>query len=298
VSERGTVLLTGASGSLGLHLVAALRERRWRVRALVHRRPVPEAEEQVEGDLGDQASLRRAVDGADAVAHMAAVTHARRERSYQRVNAGGTANLIAAAREAGVGRFLQGSTRAISPEGGAYSRSKLRAEQLVGESGLPFVIVRLPEVYGAGSSEGIDAMISSALHGKPIRVVGKGSDQLCPIHIDDAVIALVAALEVEEALGRTYTLAGDCITGRELAEACREAFGSDSRIAGVPGPAVAIASQLARVAPLRLYPDQLARLRAPKPPLSRVAREDLGFRPRPLAEGLAQLDPRPGIGGG
>jgi nucleoside-diphosphate-sugar epimerase len=285
----GTVLVSGAAGGLGRRLIGPLRERGWKVRALVHRRAVTGADESRPGDLADRASLAEAAQGAAAVVHLAALTHARRERDYRRANVEGTANLLGAAREAGVGRFLHVSTRAISPEGGGYSRSKLRAEELVRDSGLEWVIVRLPEVYGVGGAEGIDEMIERARRGAAIRLVGDGSDELCPVHVDDAIAALAAALESPAAAERIYTLAGECFSARQVAELCVRSFDSDSRIVGVPAGAVAAASLLARALPLGLYPDQLDRLRASKPAPSPEAGPDLGFEPRPLSEGLASL---------
>ena len=68
------VLLTGASGSLGRRLTPALRDAGWRVRALVHEHPAPEADEQVQGTLTD---AREAMAGVSGVIHAAALTHAR-----------------------------------------------------------------------------------------------------------------------------------------------------------------------------------------------------------------------------
>jgi nucleoside-diphosphate-sugar epimerase len=248
---------------------------------------VPGAVETVAGDLADPLSLAPALDGVDAVVHLAAVTHARTARAYEAVNVAGTRNLLAAAR--GAKRFLHVSTRAIDPSGGAYSRSKAEAERIVHDSGLPFTIVRLPEIYGAGGREGVDEIIARTRAGRPVPLVGDGSSEVCPIPLGDAVAALVAALTADAALGRTYTLAGECLTLRAFAERCAAVFRSPVRIVRVPEPAVAALSVLARFAPLPLYPDQLARLRAPKPAASEEAARDLGFRPRRLEEGLRDL---------
>lgn len=281
-----TALVTGAAGLLGLRVLSRLSEAGWRTRALAHRRPVDGADEVVWGALGDPASLREAIDGATAVLHLAARTHARRAGDYRRANVTGTAHLLEAAAAAGVERFVYASTRALSPRGGAYSVSKLDAEALVRSAGVEHVIVRLPEIYGGGGDEGIDEMLSRAQAGSPIPVVGKGLDRLCPIHVDDATGALVAALSSPRAAGRTYTLAGECLSHREVAHACSTAFGRHSRIVSVPTPAVAIAAALGRILPLPVYPDQLARLRADKSRPSPEAAADLGFRPRGLEEGL------------
>jgi nucleoside-diphosphate-sugar epimerase len=283
-------LMTGASGALGTPLLDALRERGWTTRALVRRRPVPGADESVAGDLGDALSLGRAADGADAVVHLAATTHARSARTYEEVNVEGTKRLLEASERAGVRRFLFVSTRAISEGGGAYSRSKREAEAAVAAAGVEHVIVRLPEVYGTGSEEGVDRILALARRGERIPIVGDGSHELCPVFVADAVPALAAALEAPAAAGKTYTLAGECLSVRDFAAACVGAFASPSRILSVPVPLVAVLGAASRVVPLPVYPDQLARLRAPKPAPSREAGDDLGFAPRPLRDGLRAVE--------
>jgi NADH dehydrogenase len=279
---RRTVLVTGAAGGLGRALIPVLRARDWRVRALVHRRPVETADEQVPGDLADATGLLRAADGADAVLHLAARTHARRAANYFEANVEGTRRLLAAE----VPRFVHVSSRAIGEGGGGYSDSKREAERLVARSGAEWVIVRLPEVYGAGSSEGVDRIIGGAQRGGTIPIVGSGADEVCPVHVDDVTTALTAALDAPP--GRTYTLAGECMTTRSFADMCVAAFGG-GRIVRVPVAAVRVLGLAARVAPLPLYPDQLDRLRAPRPAPSPEAAAELGFSPRALEAGLRAL---------
>lgn len=278
--------MTGASGTLGEAMAKALASRGWRIRALEHRRSVQDAHETVQGDLADPGSLHRALEGTQAVLHLAAITHARRDRLYERVNVEGTRLLLNAARDAMTGRFLHVSTRAISEQGGGYSRSKRAAERLVREAGMDTVIVRLPEVYGAGGNEGLDVIITRARAARPIPVAGSGEHEICPAHVQDVAAATAAALELPVASGRTYTLAGQCMTVREFADHCVTALGSSSRVRPVPLLALKVAGLAAHVLPVPLYPDQLARLRAAKAPASPEARTDLGFSPRPLAVGL------------
>ena len=200
------------------------------------------------------------------------------------VNRDGTAALAAAARDASVGRFVQVSTRAIASDGGGYSESKRAAEEVVRSSGIDHAIVRLPEVIGAGGDEGVDAVIHRARRGRPIPIVGSGDHRLCPAHIDDVAPAIAAALDAPA--NRTYTLAGECVTEREFALACVQAFDSRSRLIAVPETALSLLGHVARLAPLPLYPDQLDRLRAPKPSASPEAEQDLGFEPRSLLDCL------------
>jgi NADH dehydrogenase len=281
-----TVLVTGAAGLLGRRVLAKLSEAGSRTRALAHRRDVEGADEIVWGALDDPSSLRAATEGASAVLHLAARTHARRDVEYRRANVEGTAALLDAAVASGVGRFVHVSSRAVSPQGGAYSRSKLDAEALVRAAALDHVIVRLPEVYGTGGREGMDDMLARAQAGAFIPVIGKGLDRLCPVHVGDVIGPLTAALASPAAVGHTYTLAGECLSHREIAHMCSVAFGGRSRLVSVPTAAVAVAGAFGRVLPLPVYPDQLARLRSEKPAASPEAEADLGFRPRGLDEGL------------
>jgi nucleoside-diphosphate-sugar epimerase len=189
-----------------------------------------------------------------------------------------------------VRRFVHVSNRAVSETGGAYSRSKLLAERAVIDAPVEHTIVRLSEMYGGAGAEGIDQIVSRARRGATIPIVGAGGERVCPMHVDDAVAAIVGAVDAPVARGRTYTLGGECMSIREFAEGCARAFCTAARLRPVPVTAVAALGLLGWVLPLPIYPDQLARLRAEdKPQVSSEAERELGFRTRPLAEGLGVL---------
>ena len=219
---------------------------------------------------------------------MAAVTHARRRERYESVNRDGTARLVRAAVAAGAGRFVLVSSRVAVPGAGAYGETKLAAEGIVRSSGLGYVILRPAEVVGGGRSEGVDDIVARARRGAPIPVVGDGSDWICPVGITDVAAAIAAATVAGPALGNTYVLGGPGMTIREFAELCADRLGPvrgrRSRVVGVPSVAVALAARASAVLPLPIYPDQLARLRAPKPSATPAAAADLGFRPPRIAD--------------
>jgi nucleoside-diphosphate-sugar epimerase len=281
------ILVTGAAGKLGGVACRALQVRGWRVRALRHEREPVVYDELIDGSLEDLEALIAATRGAEAVLHLAAATHARRSALYERVNVSGTANLVEALRQGGTGRLVLVSTRSIAASGGSYSNSKSEAERIVRSSGVHYTIVRLPEVYGVGGSEGVDRLISLARSGRRIPLVAADSAELCPTHVDDVVAALVRAADGPKSEHKTYTLAGECMTPRQFARICVETFGSASSIVDVPIPAVRLLATLSRFLPIPVYPDQLARLLAPKPEPSPDALQDLGFSPRSVRVGLA-----------
>jgi NADH dehydrogenase len=278
------VLVTGASGRVGGLLTRRLRDQGHRVRALVHEQPVGDANESVSGDLLDPASLVRATEGADAVVHLAARTHARRQADYWPVNVDGTRNLVNAAVRAGARRFVFASTRAASASGGGYSASKLEAEGVAQGFKPEHVVVRLPEMLGVGASEGIADILERARSGRRILLVGDGSQVVYPVDPDDVVAAVAAAVTAPAAANRHYVLGGEPVTLREFAELCVRESDRRSRIVSVPVPVVRLASRAARTVPLPLYPDQFARLVAPKDAPTPEARADLGFTPRGISE--------------
>lgn len=169
-----TVLVTGASGFLGGHVLRELRAAGCRVRAL-SRRPETDATlaalgaDPLRGDLDDPSTLRRAVDGCEAVFHMAGDTRlwAPYAARIIETNLGGTERLVRAAEAAGVGAFIHtSSTSAWShrvegvidetvPQAGAdswiaYERSKWAGEQAVRGSALRWVVLNPSHILGPG----------------------------------------------------------------------------------------------------------------------------------------------------
>jgi len=107
-------------------------------------------------------------------------------------------------------------------------------------------------------------------------------------HVD---YAYRLAVDAPAAAGRIYTLGVPAVTFRDLAERARDAYGGRSRIVPVPESVVALVCRASQFLPLPVVPDQLDRLRAPRPPASPEAEIDLGFRPRPLRDVVLSDDP-------
>jgi NADH dehydrogenase len=253
--------------------------------------PLPAGWQSVRADLTQPESLVDACRDCDQVLHLAAVTHSNRVARYEEVNAGGTLNLIAEARRAGVQRFTLVSTRAISSEGGAYSRSKIRAEEIVRESGLAWNILRPAEVYGTGG-EGISELIERCRSGRWIPIVGDGSARLAPIYLDDVVEGICRAV-VAPGSGTVIDLSGpEEMTQRELIDRLGSYFQTRPFTVRVPAVLLELAARAMALLPLKkppIYADQVARLLSPKRHDVDGAFRQLGFRARRLEEGLDAL---------
>lgn len=216
------VLVTGATGFVGSHLVEALRRRDAEVTALV-RSPGKvtglsgQSVRLVAGDLHDRAALENATRGQAIVIHVAGLVAARGEAEFLRTNRDGTANLLEAATRAGVGRFVLVSSMAAGgpsalgrPLTGketprpvtAYGRSKLAAEELLRAGRVPWTIVRPPVVYGPRDREVLRVFRLARLGLGP--VFGAGTQELSAVHGADLAGALVASAVSPEAAGRLY----------------------------------------------------------------------------------------------
>lgn len=161
-----TLLLTGATGLVGSRLLPRLASAGFDCRALVRRdTALPDGVTAVRGDIDDPATLGSAVEGVDAVVHLAALFRTGDEEAIWRANLDGTRHLVeAVAAHAPTARFIMASTGNVydetaerpsresdscSPKA-AYPASKLAAEDLLRQSGLAWSILRLPFVYGDG----------------------------------------------------------------------------------------------------------------------------------------------------
>src|SRR5581483_1131688 len=154
-SMSGRVLVTGATGFVGGHVVHALRAEQREIRCLVRSQQSAQTLrawgcELFQGDVTDAASLRRATAGCDAVVHLVAIIAGRRE-DFRRVMEQGTRDLVAAAQEAGVRRFVLMSALGTSEESKdlvPYYAAKWEMEQAVRAAGSEHVILRPSFVFG------------------------------------------------------------------------------------------------------------------------------------------------------
>jgi nucleoside-diphosphate-sugar epimerase len=226
-----TALVTGATGFVGSHIVDALHERGWAVRALVRatsdRRWLRNGNAVlVEGEVTNTSTLGAAVEGVDAIFHAAGVIKASREIDYRRVNVAGTENLVKAAAGRPRRFVLVSSVAAGGPSApgrprceddadlpqGPYGRSKHAAERALreGAGGMAWTILRPVAVYGPRDMSFL-VLARLARRGFVPRIAG-GKQPLHVIHVRDLVEAAMAAAESPAAAGRTYYLAHPEVT--------------------------------------------------------------------------------------
>jgi uncharacterized protein YbjT (DUF2867 family) len=219
-----TVLVTGASGSIGPAVVAALRrsfpEVRAYVRAAEAAEPLRELGAKVAvGEADDQDTLAVAMYGVFTVCHLLGAVDAASEEAYRDANFASVETAVEVASRAGVRRFLFLSVPGADPAAThPYLRSKGEAEELIRSSGMEHAIVRATHVYGPGPGLWFSTALELALASPPA-VLGSGRTPIAPVYVDDVAAVLVAADDRSEAVSGTWGLEGpDPMTARSLVE--------------------------------------------------------------------------------
>ena len=231
------VLVTGASGFVGRHVVAALRAAGIPVRAMVRdpaRAQGLGAHEMAVADVTDPRSVAEAARGCRAVIHLVAIRRPWRERTFQRITVDGTRHVLEAARQAGAERFVYVSALgAGDPPRTQYMRAKHEAERLVREGGLPWVILRPSFIVGPG---GLVAEYGRLLQRAPVIPLPGPSDYpVQPIAVEDVALACLRALTREEAVGRALDLPGpERLPFRRFILRIAEAMGVRKPVVAVP----------------------------------------------------------------
>ena len=254
--------LTGATGFVGTRLLGLAVDNGIEVRALT-RRPMRASPgvTWVEGALDAPDRLAELVAGADAVIHVAGVISSPNAAGFEAGNVAGTAAILAAAKAAGVARFVHVSSLAArEPALSLYGASKARAEALVAASPMASAIVRPPAVYGPGDRETLELfrMASRGL------VLLPPAGRLSLIHVDDLARLLLALAGSEGPHDRIYE-PDDGRSGRwtyrEFGLALGRAVGRQVLTISTPRAVIAAAARVDRLVRgdrAKLTPDRAA----------------------------------------
>jgi uncharacterized protein YbjT (DUF2867 family) len=261
------VLVTGGTGFVGPKIVHALRAEERPVRVLARK---PERQEQlhawgcevVRGDMTDADSLRRAVEGCEAVVHLVSLPPFAGPEATARVMEQGTRDLVTAAREAGVRRFVLMSALGVREDTkdlSAYNHAKWEEEVAVEESGLEHTIFRPSFIFG--SDGGLLPGLLRLARWSPVMPI-PSERKLQPIWIDDVAGYFARALEIGVKGNGTWELGGpDQVTWSELYDRIRRTLGKRRLAFGVPGGLLRAGAAGGRLLPpLRGAPGAVAML--------------------------------------
>ncbi|MFB6120451.1 MAG: complex I NDUFA9 subunit family protein [Halobacteriaceae archaeon] len=232
------ILVTGGTGFVGTHLCRELADRGHEVTAL-SRDPddadFPSGVETAMGDVTAYESIADAFEGQDAVVNLVALSPLFQPsggaKMHDEVHRHGTENVVRAAEEHGLDRIVQMSALGADPDGDtAYVRAKGRAEEIVRDSSLDWVIVRPSVIFGEGGeflsfTKTVTPPVLAPLPG------GGKKARFQPIWVGDLTPMLADAVEADEHVGEVYELGGpEKLTLAEVAKLVRNGV----RIVSVP----------------------------------------------------------------
>ena len=262
----GKVLVTGATGFAGSHLAQRLLQDGHEVRVFIRPgRDVSDLEllgaQIAHGDLVDRESVNQAMDGIETVYHIAALFRKAGlpDSAYWAVNCHGTVNLLKAAQENSVNRFLHCSTvgvlghiedppadetRPYHP-GDIYQTTKCEGEKAVlafhRDRGLPETVVRPAGIYGPGDRRWLK--LFKPIARRMFAMLGSGETLIHMIYISDLVDAFVLAANNPNAVGRVYIAGGErYVTLNELASTIAGAVGVSDSFLHIPFTPVRVMS--------------------------------------------------------
>ena len=237
--------ITGGSGFIGSHLIDALLNEGWQVRALAHSARILQEDsvEVVRGDIADSGLLKQSLKGTDVLFHLASALGSARisREEFFRVNAAGTQAVLRAAGDAKVARVVHCSSAGVlgSVRDGdiadesypprpllVYDRAKLEGERSalrIAETGTEVVVVRPGWAYGPRDRRTFKLI--KAIHDGRFILAGRGTGTQTPVFIDDLVDGLLAA-STRGTRGTIYHLAGqEIMTVREMVQAIADVCG-------------------------------------------------------------------------
>jgi UDP-glucose 4-epimerase len=260
------VLITGATGAIGPRVVHALHQAGCQIRSFSVDVPAlglfPPHVEVVIGDVTDEAAVQSAMQGVDAIIHLAALLHIvnplpEMRKKYEHINVGGTAAVVKAAISAGVKRVVLFSTIAVYGQADGqvlneqsptrpdtfYAQTKLSAEQIVlnarGADGQPLgTVLRLGAVYGS-RIKGNYERLTRALARHRFIPIGSGLNRRTLIYDRDVAKAALLASQHPKAAGKLYNVSdGHFHTLKEIIVAICDALGRTPPRFSIPvGPA-------------------------------------------------------------
>lgn len=284
--ESTSVHVTGASGFTGSHVVPLLLARGFQVSALCRSDSAAAQVRKlgarpITGDLDDAASVERAFreSGASHLLNIASLGFGHGE------------TIVTAAENAGLHRAVFVSTTAIFTKLNAPSKVvRTAAEATITSSSLDWTIVRPTMIYGTPGDRNMWRLLRLVRRSPFVPMPGGGTNLQQPVHVEDLATALVAALESPSAIGRAYDVAGpDPLTFRQIVSEAGDAVGRRPR--GLPLPArpvirvlTAFEKRTGRHLPIKA--EQIERLIEDKVFPIDAARADLGYDPRPFADGI------------
>ncbi len=297
-----TVAVDGATGFVGVHVIAALRERGHQAVALVRKGSRAADLEVLESlgartapvDLQSEAELTEAMRDCDRLVHLIGSIAPPKGTDLESLHGGIASRCFLAAKGAGVSKVAIVTALGAGPDAGSlYHRTKWQAEEALRSSGLPFVVLRPSLIVGRRVGHRDSKMVRRYLdlieQRRRVPLVLGGRNRVQPIAVTDLAGAVCTVLERPDWDGRVLELGGaEVMTTRQFVERLMRAVGRKKDFLTIPGPlAWCVASLLEAVQDVPLLShDQLRIAQIDGDCAENALTGELETTPTPLDEAL------------
>lgn len=219
------ILVTGGTGFVGRNIVRLLVKKGQRVKCLVRESSPRNVLDDLDvefctGNILVPGTLKEALQDIDTVIHLVGIIKEIRGATFERIHTEGTKNVLEAARNAEIKKYIHMSALGTRPWGiSRYHKTKWQAEEAVRNSGLKYVILRPPIICGADDEfvNMFAKMIRQTFITRIIPVIGKGESRMQPIYVGDVAHCFVEAALNDNILNKTYEIGGpDAISFNQI----------------------------------------------------------------------------------
>ena len=238
------IAITGASGYVGSHLTKRLAQEGYPVRALVQNRQQAEKEarlndltvEWAEADVTKPETLHSALKDVTAVIHTVAIAIEKGDRTYEEINFQGTVNVVEAAKNNGVQRFINLSQLGADPRlPYRFLASKGKAQDYVADSGLDWTAFRPSVIWGPEDEFANTFARLVPLTPLIFPIVGDQNSRFQPIWVEDVVTACIKSLNNPDTSRKVYELGGpEILTLEEIERRTLQAIGAKRKMVHFP----------------------------------------------------------------
>ncbi|MBA4374535.1 MAG: complex I NDUFA9 subunit family protein [Thermodesulfovibrio sp.] len=293
---RTMIFIAGASGFVGGHLVAHLREKGFAVKALARsaaaaQRLTAAGCTAITGDITEPETLRGILNPEDMVIHLVGIILEQGGSTFQRVHVEGTRNLVSEAKRAGVSHFFYQSALGADLKGiTPYLRTKAEAEEILKASGLSYTIFRPSLIIGPW--DGFTKKMLEMIKISPLTPIpGDGTSRFQPLYIKDWLKCIMRVIETPDAYPGVYELGGpQQLSYSEIVQLMTESSGRARIKVNIPMGLMKIAASLASILPSPpVTLDQLLMLEQDNITGIDTIEKKFGFTPMALKQALSEF---------
>jgi nucleoside-diphosphate-sugar epimerase len=295
------ILVTGGLGVMGSTLVKGLVERGFKVRVLDNsdrfRSRLDGYNVDIRiGDITRPESLAGCFDGVDTIYHLAAVLIVYDPTLFQKINVGGTRNVIDASIKAGVSHFILVSSASVTYQFTTpYSLSKRETERMIKEqTAMKWTIVRPTLAYNENGGEEFNMFLAYLKKYPSVPFIGAGRALKRPVHCDDLMKGFLAIAGNPKTFGKTYAFSGgEAIAIRDMAKLMLKHVGQEKPIITIPIPIcrlIAFFAEKFQKKPVLTW-NAIAGVMQDANLDNSEAQSDLDYRPVSFREGLQKAYP-------